>query len=224
LEKEKNPQRWDEEISVMEDHEQLRKDTEYWNADGINIVEYIRAKLGLKERFAADLIQKVIGILEINVFEARTPMGYDLRCLYPKLAIFAHSCCPTVTHTMWPSDDYKMIARPTVDVKENDQLYTCYTYTLYGTALRQQNLKYGKFFTCRCARCLDPTELDTHFSSFKCNKCDPGLIMSTNPLEIEAPWKCSSCDFGTSGHPESSGCNATGARLHTVHGQCSGTT
>jgi hypothetical protein len=183
----------------MEDHEQNRTGTEYWQADAVNIVQYIREGMNLKDRFDADLIQKVIGILEINGFEARTIAGYNLRCLYPRLAIFAHSCCPTVTHSVWPSAEFKMVARPTVDVKADEPLHTCYTYTLYGTATRQQSLKYGKFFTCRCPRCLDPTELGTHFSSFKCNKCDPGLIYSTSPLDPDAPWKCNSCDFGTSG-------------------------
>lgn len=88
---------------------------------------------------------------------------------------------------------------------------------------RQNHLRNGKFFTCHCPRCTDPTELGTHFSSLKCNKCEPGIITSTDPLSIfcfiikmtpyllyfpcmyivykddTAEWKCSHCPFKTSG-------------------------
>lgn len=75
-----------------------------------------------------------------------------------------------------------MTARTTVDIKEGEPVYLCYTHLLNGTSYRQSFLKDSKYFTCHCTRCLDPTELGTHFSSFKCNKCDPGLILTTDPL------------------------------------------
>ena len=75
-----------------------------------------------------------------------------------------------------------MKARVTVDVNEGEMLNTCYTYTLNGTMARQIALKKGKYFSCRCKRCLDPTEIGTHFSSLKCQKCDNGVIVSSDPL------------------------------------------
>lgn len=53
---------------------------------------------------------------------------------------------------------------------------------MFGTAARQEHLKNGKFFTCQCQRCIDPTELGTFFSSFTCNKCNDGIITTTQPL------------------------------------------
>lgn len=50
------------------------------------------------------------------------------------------------------------------------------------TMLRRDHLKQGKYFDCACPRCSDPTELGTHMSTMKCHKCDPGIVMSTNPL------------------------------------------
>lgn len=63
-------------------------------------------------------------------------------------------------------------------------LAASYTYTSSGTAERQEHLRAGKFFTCRCARCLDPSELGTHFSSIRCRRCNQtdAMIVSTNPL------------------------------------------
>lgn len=72
--------------------------------------------------------------------------------------------------------------RTTGNVKEGGQLYTTYTYILSGTQARQEMLRKGKFFSCKCERCLDPTELGTHFSSILCRKCDNGVIVSSNPL------------------------------------------
>lgn len=76
----------------------------------------------------------------------------------------------------------RLIGRVAIDIPEGEKLYTVYTYTLNGTSTRQAALKSSKYFTCRCPRCLDPTELGTHFSSLKCQKCDNGLIVSSNPL------------------------------------------
>lgn len=63
-------------------------------------------------------------------------------------------------------------------------LAASYTYTSSGTAERQEHLRAGKFFTCRCARCLDPSELGTHFSSIRCRRCNQpdAMIDSTDPL------------------------------------------
>lgn len=72
--------------------------------------------------------------------------------------------------------------RTTVNVKEGEELFTTYTYILSGTQARQEMLRKGKFFSCKCARCTDPTELNTHFSSILCRNCDGGIIVSTNPL------------------------------------------
>lgn len=74
--------------------------------------------------------------------------------------------------------------RATVDIAAGAMLAASYTYTSSGTATRQEHLRAGKFFTCHCARCLDPSELGTNFSSIRCRKCgQPGaMIVSTNPL------------------------------------------
>lgn len=111
--------------------------------------------------------------------------------------------------------------RSAVEIKEGEQLNTTYTFTTSGTRARQEHLKTGKFFTCDCRRCKDPTELGTHFSSLKCQKCKDGNLISTNPLGMRsiigffnpfkspnrlsifsdesAEWKCTKCPFTTPG-------------------------
>lgn len=72
--------------------------------------------------------------------------------------------------------------RAMVDLDPGQQLLHSYTYTLNGTTDRQEHLKTGKYFVCNCQRCLDPTECGTHFSTFKCSKCEDGWLLWANPL------------------------------------------
>lgn len=72
--------------------------------------------------------------------------------------------------------------RTTVNVKAGEDLFTTYTHILNSTRVRQEHLRKGKFFSCNCHRCLDPTECGTHFSSLLCKKCEGGIIVSKNPL------------------------------------------
>lgn len=107
LESETNPQRWKDEVEPMEHHSDKRRDTEAWNADQQNIVSYLSGPCGLKEKFSEQFIHKVVGILEVNAFEAKTLNGNFVRCLYPKLAILTHSCTANTTHAILPSENFK---------------------------------------------------------------------------------------------------------------------
>lgn len=49
----------------------------------------------------------------------------------------------------------------------------------------------GKYFHCKCKRCLDPTELGTNLSSIKCNDCESGMTVFYESSNI---WQCSSCN------------------------------
>jgi hypothetical protein len=43
-----------------------------------------------------------------------------------------------------------------------------YTHALWGTQARREHLAATKYFTCRCERCVDPTELGTYISGIRC--------------------------------------------------------
>lgn len=91
----------------MEHHENIRRQTEQWKADHQNIVKYLIGPCKLDGRFSEELIQQACGILEVNSFEARTKSGHNVRCIFPKTAIMAHSCVPNTTHSIYPSDRFK---------------------------------------------------------------------------------------------------------------------
>jgi hypothetical protein len=196
LAKVKDPKRWQEEVEVMESHDDIRKTRAIWQFNQTNIVEYLRGPCKL-DRFSEELIHKVCGILEINAFEARATSGYLIRCLYPKLAILSHNCVSNVHHSVAP-DDFQVTVRATVDTPADGELFSSYTYSLWPTLVRREYLKESKYFECKCERCQDKTELGTHMGTLKCSKCDNGVILSTDPLSFTCEWKCTHCEFKTS--------------------------
>lgn len=109
LEKEANPQRWENEVSKMEYHPEIRKNSEIWNADNVNVVGYLHGPCKLKERFSEDLIQQACGIIEVNAFEAKNKKGHRVRGIYLNASILSHSCVPNTTHSILPSKDFKYV-------------------------------------------------------------------------------------------------------------------
>lgn len=108
LKREFDAEIWKNEIEPMEHHRRQRFGTPSWNADNQNVVGYLLQPCKLNQRgFDEEEIQKVIGILEVNAFEGRSPKGYSMRCLFPKIAVVAHSCTPNIFHSIIPSDGYK---------------------------------------------------------------------------------------------------------------------
>ncbi|XP_013101327.2 SET domain-containing protein SmydA-8 isoform X2 [Stomoxys calcitrans] len=199
LAKEADPERWEKEVAPMEYHDKERREnSELWNADLVNIAQYLRGPCKLGDRFSEDLIMQVVGILEVNAFEGRTLQGYAFRALYPVTGILSHNCVPNTMRSIYPSEDYRIRLRAMVDLESGQQLQHSYSYTLYGTAQRQEHLKAGKYFTCDCKRCKDPAELGTNFSTFKCSKCEDGWLLCQDPLDASTEWKCTLCEFKTS--------------------------
>ena len=108
LEKETNPKRWVKDVEPMEHHRERRFGTATWQADAQNVTGYLLHACKLKEKGVdAELVQRVIGILEVNSFEGRTAKGHSMRCLVPKVAVLSHSCTPNVFHSIHPTDGFK---------------------------------------------------------------------------------------------------------------------
>ncbi|XP_060522635.1 SET domain-containing protein SmydA-8 [Cylas formicarius] len=203
LAKERDPKRWDEEVANMEAHNDKRRSKPIWEYNQHNIVEYLRGPCKLS-RFPEELVHTVCGILEINAFEARTPSCYMIRCLFPKLAILSHNCVSNIHHAVdcqanGEIGDCRVTVRAAIDIPKDGELFSSYTYSLWPTLIRREFLRESKFFECTCPRCSDKTELGTHMSSLKCQKCDNGVILSVNPLEDVGEWACTHCDYKTHG-------------------------
>jgi hypothetical protein len=69
-----------------------------------------------------------------------------------------------------------------------------------GTIKRQEHISLGKYFDCRCERCVSPSELGTHLSSLVCQDCDEGFLVLKDPPSNET-WICNNktCFIETNG-------------------------
>ncbi|XP_017465315.1 PREDICTED: protein msta [Rhagoletis zephyria] len=163
-----------EQLLQMEAHLEERRNTEIWKDSQKGVVEPIlNAGLTkyLKDGKSIDvtLLQKLLAIVDVNCFEVRAPDEGQLRGIYPRAALLAHSCISNVQSCIDESYQLKMFV--TRDVSKGEMLYNCYTNVLLGTDERRNMLKVGKYFDCKCERCEDPTELGSHMSSFMCARC-----------------------------------------------------
>ncbi|XP_063704203.1 SET domain-containing protein SmydA-8-like [Culicoides brevitarsis] len=190
---EKNPKFFEQQVSLMEYHDVARRASAFWDADQQNIVNFLLTRCKFEGRFARELIERVIGVLDINVFEARTETGHPLRCLYPIFGVVAHSCVPNTSHSIKASEGFKLRAFSTQKIQKDESIFACYTFTLATTHCRQRHLQKSKYFTCLCERCRDPTELGTQLSAFKCIRCNSGYLTSKNPLDPSVDWRCNEC-------------------------------
>ncbi|XP_012268035.2 SET domain-containing protein SmydA-8 isoform X2 [Athalia rosae] len=193
---ERDAERWRIEVKNMEAHNLKRAEQPAWKQNHVNIVEYLRSRCKLDSKFSEEDVHTACGILEVNSHEARTPLGYSARALYPITAMLNHSCVSNTSHSI-SLEDYSVRVRTTTDVPRGAELYGSYTHSLQPTILRREHLRESKHFDCACRRCSDPTELGTHMSSLKCNKCDNGIIVPLDSLDSDSTWKCTHCPFTT---------------------------
>ncbi|KAK3879935.1 hypothetical protein Pcinc_015529 [Petrolisthes cinctipes] len=196
--KDSEPDKW-ETLRAMESHNDLRRGTELWDREQVNVVEYLRGKV--KVDAEDEMIHTITGILDVNCHEVRSNIPgtrdqYLVRGVYPLCAMMSHLCSNNTHHTLM--DDMTMVVIASRPIKKGEQMTATYTHLLSATTERRKHLRYGKFFDCVCDRCSDPTEMGTHFGSLKCSQpgCG-GNIMCTDPLvpTNDAPWACDKCRY-----------------------------
>lgn len=141
--------------------------------------------------------------------------------------MLAHECVPNSGH-FENMDDGTLEVVSLVDIPKNAPITMCYDWCLRvskgpdyqripsglvfskqmlslravllfkGTDVRRRQLLKSKYFYCSCARCKDPYEFNTNFSSILCSNsdCKNGYVVSTKCdglANIDADWKCRKC-------------------------------
>lgn len=110
-----------------------------------------------------------------------------------------HSCVPNCYFSYDKKNEFKMIVRAAREIKKGEQITTCYGNVLWGTQARREQLFKMKYFSCECARCSDPTEFGTNFSSLKCigmedgNECDGTQVPLKSSNGKDTEFACSKC-------------------------------
>ncbi|XP_047500185.1 SET domain-containing protein SmydA-8-like [Penaeus chinensis] len=172
-------------IAALQSHAEERRRLPIGRFVEEHVAKVLRTRLSLS--VDSDIVQHLCGIFDTNAFEF-SDGDIRGRALLPGGALMNHSCTPNTQH--WYRNGV-MTVRAVVDIPEGAPVTNTYTNTLWGTRARGAHLSTSKLFTCRCERCLDPTELGSHISSVLCRGCSDGLLLP--PSDCRADWECQAC-------------------------------
>lgn len=206
LMKESDPMQYENLIN-LESHVEERSMTPLYTVLKANLVTFIIQVLGMA--FDEETILKVASIFDTNSFDVRSPESLQrFRAIYVTASMMNHNCRPNTRH-IYMGDEFHIAIIATVPIAKGELITATYTQTLWGSLDRRRHLRTTKCFECDCERCKDPTELGTYIGNIYCSVCNgPGsehcltkgaMLVSTNPLDETAPWKCEKCDHSILG-------------------------
>ncbi|CAH0564026.1 unnamed protein product [Brassicogethes aeneus] len=166
-----------------------------------------------------ETIHKVCGIIDVNALEIN--QNAEVSALYPTAYLMEHSCLSNTSHTFdSESNGYKITIRAALPIKKGDHITTMYTHALWGTQARREHLRETKYFSCKCQRCVDPTELGSYLSALKCmgTSDEPcgGVQLPLDALDDSTEWACNQCEVRLSNHEVSFLVNQIGEEVDNV--------
>ncbi|XP_037040475.1 SET domain-containing protein SmydA-8-like [Bradysia coprophila] len=184
---------WEKFLS-LEHHNEDRKTLPHWS-DDLSVAKIIREQWNLGELFSEEDIHIICGIYEVNGFELG--VFNSIASIFPTCSMITHNCVPNAGHFENMTDGTLEVVS-FVDIPRNAPVTMCYDWCLKGTDVRRRHLLKSKYFYCSCARCNDPYEFNTNFSTILCSNtdCRNGSVVSTKCdglTNIDADWKCRKC-------------------------------
>ncbi|XP_041982387.1 SET domain-containing protein SmydA-8 [Aricia agestis] len=206
------PEKW-QKLMELQSHMECRlPGTEAYDEANEFIVEYLinnfieKLSQETRNKYFTDtskgILHKICGIMDTNALEIRLPSGSELNSLFSETSLLEHSCVPNTKHTFNVSTKnknelYNITVKAVLPIQSGQHIKTMYSHALWGTLARRQHLKDTKYFSCKCERCSDPTELGTYLSAMRCigdeNGPCAGIHLPEDPLDDETDWACSMC-------------------------------
>lgn len=199
-----NPEKY-KKLMDLQSHLEEKMKTPLFALYKKHVADFLKERLGLEHD--EKTILSISGILDTNAFEVGSSEAKTsrLRGLYSTASMIAHSCKPNTRHTFYGTD-FMIAVSATTDIAAGETIFATYTQTFWGTMARREHLKNIKCFDCCCVRCSDRTELGTYLGAIRCTKCklpevilDGPYVVSTEPLNSSANWKCQNCEYSISG-------------------------
>ncbi|XP_043272143.1 SET domain-containing protein SmydA-8-like isoform X2 [Venturia canescens] len=186
----RNPKLWAI-LGALQSHEESRGvGTEAYEETEL-VARQIDAVLAM-DPSSREILPKICGLIDVNALETNPPEG--CAALYETACLLEHNCVANTRHSF--SIDAqgrpKITVTAATSIKKGEHLSTMYTHALWSTRSRREHLMVTKYFSCRCDRCTDPTELGSHLGTLKC-LCGSGLVLPNNPLDNETEWTCTVC-------------------------------
>lgn len=194
--KQSAPAKW-KKLRELEAHEEIRKGNGRYEKDVSTMLRVVREFLKVPATVYSDQeVLDICGVLFVNSHELPvTPQ--PTQAIFANISLLEHNCLNNASKHF--DGDYRVVVRAAVNIKKGDHISINYSDPMWGTFNRQYHLYETKYFTCRCVRCVDPTELGTMFSSVRCPQCSAeqaGYLVNTDPVPPpnEKPdWKCNVC-------------------------------
>ncbi|XP_001601934.2 SET domain-containing protein SmydA-8 [Nasonia vitripennis] len=186
----KNPKKW-RVLSKLQSHEESRGPGTEAHEEMEAVKQYLGSLLSL-DQGSAEALPKVCGLIDVNALETNPPEGSA--AIYETACLLEHRCVANTRYSFELDEQ----GRPRInvyavtDIKKADHLSTTYTHVLWATRVRREHLLATKYFSCRCERCADPTELGSHLGTLKC-PCEKGFVTPDDPLNPETDWSCKDC-------------------------------
>jgi len=178
------------------DHNLERREAqpEIWQFEQDYMVDFIHQKCGLQDRFTAEEIHSANGRIMMNATSLELPeTGYGRGAgLFPIYSMMNTSCRNNTKSNVLPDHSVEILAK--VKIKAGQEITNQYHKPDKAAFIRRQTMKEKWFFDCSCPRCMDPTELGSHYSSLLCPKvrCG-GVVVSLEPACNTADWACQQC-------------------------------
>ena len=147
--------------------------------------DFIREKVAL-DWATSEYVQHSSGVLKTN---AICFMDRGGQAFYPIVSLLSHSCVANLELVRDPAAS--IIFRAKTKIKKREELTIRYTDFLDSRQNIQRKTQREWMFTCQCARCSDPTELGSNFSSFQCS-CGGFYHEYDRGTDCMA-WRCSHC-------------------------------
>ena len=145
-------------------------------------------------------VEHAYAILKLYGYNLPDVPDSKVRSLFPVQSLLSHSCLPNLQY-IEKVGGRKIVLQSTTKIEKGDLLTVRFSPFLQGRITLTKWLAEKKYVQCKCARCVDATELGTFTSSALCDRKDclerGGLVLPVDPA-ITSDWICSSCQTITS--------------------------
>ncbi|XP_067640612.1 SET domain-containing protein SmydA-8 [Eurosta solidaginis] len=145
-----------------------------------------------------EIMNRTVAVLRTNGFDETSDRTNDNqefshRALFPLFALMNHDCIPNSYYT-FEHKTKNMVVRASVDIPAGTEITTTYTKLFTNNIARYLFLKMKKGFTCKCARCTDPTENGAFISATYCRDTNcTGLAVPEIAGMPHPNWNCLVC-------------------------------
>jgi len=179
-----DPNKWEWLTKFMSHQDERNKSEEF--AEISKKMLSLFHKIGL-QHLDKRRLDHLLGILDTNSIS----VDCSKQVLLPYLSLASHSCIPNCEH--WVTGKEATV-RSKRKILAGEEITIRYSYLTLHRNLLRRVIRDAWFFSCKCERCEDKSELGTRASSFKCYNCREGFLEESYKENIDKYYECEVCE------------------------------